>query len=145
MATFSASVDAWVRKTKQRSTAVWRESAERIVEIVQTPGPSVANPDADAGGHMPVEFGHLRASIQASLTGQVAPFRENPGRTVSYDPSAVSLVIANAQLGDVITVSYGAIYARIMEERYAFVGLAAQRWSKVVADVSAEAKRRAGG
>lgn len=142
---FTAQVSAWAAATKARQTAIFRESAQRLAEIAQTPGPSVANPGGGRGGHMPVATGFLRASFTASLGG--APVqRESPDRerSYNYDAGAVSLVIAGADIGDTITLAYTASYARFVHRRYQFVTLAAQRWPQIVAEVAAEAQRRAG-
>lgn len=139
MGTFSATVDAWVRETKDVSTYVFRESAQRIVEIAQTP---VAK-----GGRMRVDTGFLRASLHASLSGSVPALLPNPGpdQSHSYDASAVNLVIANAKIGDTITFAYAANYAIHRELKGdLFVTMAAQQWPRVVAEVSAEARGRAG-
>lgn len=144
MGSFSAQVDEWVRGTKERTEAVFKESAQRVVGIIQTPGPSVANPSGGAGGNMPIATGFLRASLQGSLNGGLPALRDNPGGAHAYDGGQINLVIAAAKIGDVITFGYGANYARPMEERYAFVRLGAQRWPTVVNDVVNEAKRRAG-
>lgn len=143
---FTAQVSAWAAETKARQTAIFKESAQRLAEIVQTPGPSVANPSGGRGGHMPIATGFLRASFSASL-GNPPPSRENPSRerSYAYDGGAVSLVIAGADIGDTITLAYTANYARFVHRRYQFVTLAAQRWPQIVAEVAAEAQRRAGG
>lgn len=144
MPTFSAQVDGWVRATKERSEAVFKESAQRVVEVIQKPGPSVANPSGGAGGNMPIDTGFLRASLQGSLNGGLPALRDNPGGSHNYDGGQINLVIAGAKLGDTITMAYGANYARFMEERYAFVRLGAQQWQQVVNEVANEAKGRAG-
>jgi len=148
MASFSATVDAWVRETKARQTAVFRESAQRITEEILTP---VAK-----GGHMRVETGFMRASLSASLEGALPQLADRPeaavkatqetgAPSVTFDDSAVGLVISNAEIGDTITFAFAASYARHVENKFAMVRLAAQRWPQVVAEVAKEAKGRAGG
>jgi hypothetical protein len=144
MPSFAAQVDAWVRETKARQDAVLRESAQRVVELAQTP---VAK-----GGNIPVDTGYLRASLHASLNGSVPPLQGKPeaGGPVRYDDTAVSLVISNAKVGDVITFAYGANYARYVHfgargrAGRPWILLAAQNWPRIVDEVTAEAKRRAG-
>ncbi len=140
MATFSAVVSDWVKATKERQVAVFRESAQRVVEIAQTP--------VFLGGRMRVDTGFLRASLSASLNGALPGLMDRPegGRAHIYDASAVNLVIADANIGDVITLAYAARYAIFREFKGdRFVGMAAQQWPRVVAEVAAEAQRRAGG
>lgn len=148
MATLSAQVDAWVRETKARQTAVFRESAQRITEEILTP--------VAMGGHMRVDTGFMRASMSASLDGGLPQFQERPDTAVAasretgapsipFDLSAVGLVITNAEIGDVITFAFAASYARHVENKFAPVRLGAQRWPQVVDEVAKEAKGRAGG
>ena len=102
---------------------------------------------------MPVDTNFLRASVQAGI-GQVNfTAREKPagvGR-FSYDAGQVSLVIANSDIGDTITVMWTANYARHVEygargrPGRRFVGLAAQQWPQIVEQVAREAQARAGG
>lgn len=140
---FSAQVSAWVAATQQRSTAVFRESAERVIEQMQTP--------VAAGGNMPVDTGFLRASLQAS-TSQPQPI--NPGAapaegsTHTYSAGVASLVITGAELGQTVFATYTAAYAAEQEygargrEGRGFVRLAAQQWPQIVSRVSAELQSR---
>lgn len=131
-------------KTKARGDAVLRESAQRVIEVMQTP--------VAGGGNMPVDTGFLRASLQTSLGEPAAAITFNPGKAkVSYDDGAVNLVIAGAHLGDTISAVYSANYAIYVEygskggAGRRFVGLAAQQWPAIVAKVSQEAQQRAAG
>lgn len=139
---FSAQVGAWVRKTKGAEEAVFKESTQRIIEIMQTP---VAK-----GGNMPVDTGFLRSSLQAGLNSPQPGPTDNPGGTFSYNPGDVALIIASADLGDTIYATYSANYARPVEygangrAGRRFVGLAAQRWQSTVSAVALEARRRVG-
>lgn len=142
---FAAQVSDWVKATKQRQEAVYKESAQRVVAVMQTP--------KGAGGNLRVDTGFLRASLVATTSASMPPFRENPGggAKVSYDPMQINLVIAGADIETPITVVYTANYARHREygargqapDR--FVALAAQQWGRIVNEVCAEAKARAGG
>ncbi|MBP8062389.1 MAG: hypothetical protein KAY29_00825 [Brevundimonas sp.] len=140
---FAASVGDWVAATQQRMDAVRKESAQRVVEIMQTP---VAK-----GGNMPVKTGFLRASLQGAIgqgafTGRVNP---NPEGAFGYDAAPISLIIAGAKPSDAITLSYVAVYAAAANygsrgrAGRQFVGLAAQQWQRVVSEVAAEAQQRA--
>lgn len=144
--TFTAQVNAAIAKRKAFMEAVYKESAQRTVEIAQTPGPSVANPGAGQGGHMPIASGFLRASLHAAIGQSLPAAREKPGgdRLYTYDSGEVNLVIAGADLQDTITVAYAANYARYVHRRYQWVTLAAQRWQQTVDEVAAEAQRRLG-
>lgn len=142
---FAAQVGAWVAKTKARQEAVFKESAQRVIVVMQTP---VAK-----GGNLPVDTGFLRASLMATIGPPTASTTPNPGGEGkhSYDAGAVSLVIANASITDTITVVYTANYARFQEygahgkPGRRFVALAAQQWQAIVAEVAREAQARAGG
>lgn len=144
--TFAAQVGAWVAKAERRVDAVFKASAQDVIAEMQEPGPSVANPASAGTGHMPIETGFLRSSLQARLNEPAGGmmFRPPSLETAAYDPSPVALVIAGAKLGDTIYATYAANYAPIMEERYAFVRLAAQNWQRIVSKTAEEAKRRAG-
>lgn len=141
---FTAQISAWVAQTKARGDAVLRESAQRVIEVMQTP--------VAGGGNMPVDTGFLRASLQATLGEPAASVTFNPGNAkVSYDDGAVNLVIAGAHLGDKISAVYSANYAVYVEygskggSGRRFVGLAAQNWPAIVSQVSSEAQSRATG
>lgn len=152
---FSAQVAAAVAKNKKLMTAVYRESAQRVIEIMQEPGPSVSSTKiasaksygpvhSGGAGHLPVVTGFLRASLQTVIGDALFTLRDNPNPEgqFSFDLSEVSLVIAGAQVSDTITAAYTARYAKAMENRYAFVRLAAQQWQRVVPEVATEAQAR---
>lgn len=138
---FAAEVGKWVTDTKQRQEAVFKESAQRVIEEMQRPGASlatakkaiakgigskgrgkskklVAGPigDPGGGGNMPVDTGFLRASLMAS-TKMPKPRGGAPeeGKTYSFDEGQVALVIAGAEIGDTLYAVYGANYARAVE------------------------------
>lgn len=94
---FSAGVTAWIAETRERMAAVRQEAAQRVVEIMQTPGPSVATvkkaisagaglgrvkkngdrgvskkafgpiPNPGGTGNLPVDSGFLRASLMGVI------------------------------------------------------------------------------
>jgi hypothetical protein len=142
---FSAQVSDWVKETKERRDAVYRESAQRVVEVMQTP--------KAMGGNMRVDTGFLRASLIATTSAALPTTIDKPDgpAAFSYDAMQINLVIAGADITDPITVVYTANYARPREygargqpgDR--FVALAAQQWQRIVAEVCNEAKSRAGG
>jgi len=142
MTTFSAQVDQWVKKTKERQEAVFKKSVERTIEIMQTP---VAK-----GGNMPVDTGFLRSSFQAGLNAPVFGPTQPPKKRVSfsYNGSQATMVIASAEIGDTIFGTYSANYAKFVHDGAngrpgrPFVRLAAQQWQTTVNQVVQEAKSR---
>lgn len=142
---FAAQVSGWVRETKERREAVHKESAQRIVGIMQTP--------RGAGGNLRVDTGFLRASLLATTGSALPSTVDQPagGGSFSYDAGQINLTIAGAEISQPLTFVYTASYARPREygargqagDRW--VALAAQRWGQVVAEVCTEAKSRAGG
>jgi len=140
MNTFTAQVSDWVMQTKSRMNAVFKESTQRTVELMQTP---VAK-----GGNMPVDTGFLRNSLMGGLNAPKDGRGDNPGVPVSYNDADIVLTIANAKLGDTIFMTYSANYARHVEygargrAGRGFVRLATQRWQSTVSQVALEAQQR---
>lgn len=142
MGEFSAKVGRHIARAKELMKAVRDDAAMETVAIMQTPGPSKANPGGGAGGAMPIQLGFLRASLKA-VEGFGVPAMERPPEgvtTFTYDPAAVNLVILGADIETPITAAYSAIYARKQEMKYGFVRLAAQRWPQTVAAAVAKAE-----
>lgn len=141
---FAAQVNAFVRETRQRMDAVFRESAQRVISEMQTP--------VAAGGNMPVDTGFLRASLQITKDAPLPLGRAKPAEAGSYayNPSAAALVLSGAEIGETIFASYTANYAAHVHYGRAgrpgrqWVTLAAQRWPTIVAQVSAELQGRVG-
>lgn len=144
---FSAQVSAWVAETRARQDAVRKEAAQDVIEIMQTPGPSVANPSGGRGGNMPIDTGFLRASLTGVLGTALPPASLKPkgDGKFSYSGDQVNLTIAGSKLSDTITVAYTANYARFAEARYAFTRLAAQQWQQVVDRAALRARTRVQG
>lgn len=142
---FSAGVSAWVAKSERRVETVFKEATQDVISEMQEVGPSVANPESFGTGHMPVDTGFLRASLQAAINQPEAGavvFRPPSATSAKYDPSPVALTIAGAKLGQVIYATYGAVYAPRMEARYGFVRLASQNWQQIVTRRARIVKRR---
>lgn len=137
---FGAKISDWVAQTKARQDAVFQYAAEELLSEVVRPGPSVANPDSFGGGNMPIDTGFLASSLSVEIGTGLAPLRTNPGGKHSFDASALAVVISNAKWGDTLTASFAANYAIVMEARYAFVRLAAQRWPEIVTDACKQAE-----
>lgn len=139
---FAATVDAWCKAVPDRNTAVFRESVQRVVRIAQQ--------TRSEGGNMPVLDGFLRASVIATLDGSVPPmtFKPEGDSKYAYSSSVVALVIANATTSDEIVIAWTASYARPREygtkhmSGAAFLGLAAQQWPQIVAQVQTELQSR---
>lgn len=145
--TFSAAVDAWVKKSERRIETVFKEAAQDVISEMQEVGPSKANPDSAGTGHMPVQTGFLRASLQAGLNTPpnemvFRPPPETAEQRANYQPEPVALVISGAKVTDKIYATYGAVYARRMEAMYGFVRLAAQNWQSIVSKRAAIVKSR---
>lgn len=123
---FGQLVGAHIRKYDSRMTAVFRQSAQDLIEEAQTP--------ISAGGAIPVDSGFLRNSGQAALnntpSGESIKPKNYSGGTWSADEAA--LIINRAQLGDRVIFGYVANYAIYMERRYGWVRLAAQNWPQIV-------------
>lgn len=120
MATFAAQVGAWAAETRSRTEAVFKSSAQDLLEVAQTP---VAQ-----GGNMPVDTGFLRNSLVSGLNGSTS---------LSGSDSYV-LAVAGAKLGDVIEAGWTAKYARFVEygtskmQARRFMGQAAAQWQAIV-------------
>lgn len=137
---FAAQVDAWVKQTEARMTAVFRESAQRTISLAQN--------------YVPVDTGYLRASLRVSLESMP---RIEPGKDgfsikpkSPVPPPDFTLAIAGAQIGQVIFAGYTAAYAGHVEygtsrqAPQAYVGRAALQWQTTVDRVVSELKSRSG-
>ncbi len=133
---FSASVDEWVAATRERMEAVFRLSAEYVIEnVIEL---------------TPVDTGFLRASLTVTTDGPL-PIRAdaNPARDgTTYETGPYSLVISGAELGQVVYASFVASYSAHVEygargrSGRGMVRLAAQRWPEHVDRATAAAKAR---
>lgn len=181
---FSSAVSAWVKETKEREIAVRNLAAQRVIEAMQEPGPSMATaakavssgvglgkvkkdgsrgvsrrafgPIANPGGsgNVPVDTGFLRSSLVVGIGSLSLPTTtppENATGPFDWDADQVTLVIRGAKMSDAIEARYTAVYSRVAEygggsrRPRRFVALAAQQWGRIVNEVCAEAKARAGG
>ena len=137
---FSATVDAWVLKSRARMLAVFQEGTKRMVSIAQS--------------RIPVDTGFARASIRASLTEMPQVMSSSDkGRTIGanylYDPGPIILTIANAKLGQPIYIGWTANYVGYLETGHSqqapsgFIRVTALMWPQIIKEVIAEAKARA--
>lgn len=138
---FSAQVNAWVAQTRQRLDAVFRESAQRVFELAQTP--------VGAGGSLPVDIGFLRASfrITTGMPTPVDPGATNKERvTMSFSPGPILAELGQTVYGTWTAAYAGAVnYGTSKRRGYHFVEMAAQRWPAIVAQVSSELQQRVTG
>jgi hypothetical protein len=130
---FSAQVADFVAKTKALQLAIFRESAQRIVNIAQEP--------VGAGGNMPVQTGYLRASGRASIgdANWSVTYKPDGQEKFGYNAAQAVLTVAKATLDDTIFFTWTANYAPYVEAKRGFVRLAAQQWQAVVNQVAREA------
>jgi len=97
-----------------------------LFDEAQTVGPSVKNPSNGAGGKLPVDTGYLRYSFDVSFNGMPSgPGRGDPKATYAYDPSKITLKLADVEVGKTIYAGWVADYAIYSEERYGFCRSAA--------------------
>jgi hypothetical protein len=146
---FAAQVDAWCLQAKGLITAVAKESAKRVVEVMQT--------TRGAGGRMRVDTGFLRASLMASTAAMPLMSRQRPPGEGSfhrdgatYTPEQVTLTIASWNGATPIHFGFTANYAAAREfgargqAPDGFVRGAVSQWPQIVAEVQDEVKRRRG-
>lgn len=139
---FSAQVSAFVAKTKERQTAVYRTAAQAVFSIAQTP--------VGAGGNMPVDTGFLRASLVVNLGFDVPMKRDKPDGPAAFPPADFALTINQADIDTPITGAWSASYARHVEygargrPGRRFVALAAQQWGRIVEQACLDAKAAVG-
>ncbi|MBB5770885.1 hypothetical protein HNP47_000854 [Brevundimonas vesicularis] len=125
--TFKEQVTAWTTRTKERMLAVRNESVQRVIEVMQEPGPSKAGtkraiaagaglgklkkdgsrgvskkafgPVAPGGtGNMPVDTGFLRASLRVGKAPLSVAVRQPPENPGSYSWNASSVSLVLTRL-----------------------------------------------
>lgn len=164
---FAASVDDWTRASKSRLENVFKQSVQDVIEVMQTPGWSVASTKAaisggkkgkatavgrpGKGGNLPVDTGFLRSSLRVSIGGPATGLIDRPAETGDYnwpDERSYQLTIGGADLSQSIYAVYLAKYAAYVEygTRYTqargFRRLAAQQWQQIVQKNIEAAKRK---
>lgn len=128
---FTATIDAWARKSEARLLAIFQTAAQFVVE--------------DVIDRTPVDTGYLRASFTVSLDGPL-PMRGEQGDGYAAPPIALS--IAGAKLGDTLFASFVASYAVHVEygargyPGAAMTRLAVQNWQGHVDRAVSQAKAR---
>lgn len=134
---FAQQVRANNEKVKQRNLAIFRTSAQRVMEIASVPEAQ--------GGRMPVVTRFLANSVLASTNGM-------PGSA----GQPVPLVLLQVQLGATVYVGWTAAYAMRMEYGFmgqdslgreysqagkAFLRGALQQWTNIVNEATIEARK----
>ena len=126
MRSFEAQVSDIVKRSKRKLTAVMRQSVADVIEDAQTP--------RRRGGRMRVQFGFLRASGQASLTGlPTGPTRNDDEREVDYDEVNTVATIGTFDVGNTFFFGWTAVYAAPREVHDGFLEGAIMNWSDIVA------------
>ena len=123
-----------MRKYKRRMDAVFKESAQEVISLAQTPQPSVTVTGGSfVVGKIPVDTGFLRNSLISGINGSYA-----------FDgPESYVLAIAGADLENTIQAGWTAEYALDVEHGNArmdgrfFLRANAQRWQQIVNENSA--------
>lgn len=132
---FSASIDAWAKKSSKRMEAVVKTAAQTVAMEVKKP--------VGAGGRMRVLTGHLRRSLMASTVAMPQiDFNSTNAEKIQVinDDSQINLVIAGWKPGQVIFLGFTAAYALPREYQDGFVRLTAQRWPQIVKESAAKVK-----
>lgn len=131
---FSATIKQWAKDIPEAAEAVRNQSAQEVVEDMQTP--------MSKGGRMRVDTGFLRNSLLASTSAMPSinsSARPAAGASYSYDAGQVEAVILGADFDDTLYFGYTASYAGFREYGArgqppdAFVRTAAQKWPQIVA------------
>lgn len=97
----------WARETKERLTAVFRNSVQELAKVAST---TTAN-----GGRVPVKTGNLARSVQI---GKAPITMGDAGKNYIVQDSA--MVLIDLQLGDTAYLGWQANYAK--RQNYGFVG-----------------------
>lgn len=138
---FAADIERWAEATEAKLRAVFRMSAQDVIEVMQEVGPSKTNPASTGTGRMPVATGFLRASLRVQLNADPPPANvanPNPDGRYSFNPAAATLVINQAEIGDRVTAGFTANYARAVDlgtskfPGYHFVEYASGQWQQIV-------------
>lgn len=138
---FAADIERWAEATEAKLRAIFRMSAQDVIEVMQEVGPSKANPSSTGTGRIPVDRGFLRASLKVQLNADPPPANvanPNPDGRYSFNPAAATLVINQAEIGDRVTAGFTANYARAVNygtskmSGYHFVEYASGQWQQIV-------------
>lgn len=143
--TFSATVRDWAKRIPEAAEAVRNQSAQDVVEDMQTP--------MAKGGRMRVDTGFLRASLLGSTSAMPsinASAKPVDGNSYTYDFGQIEAVILGADFDDALYFGYTAAYAGFREYGArgqppdAFVRTAAQKWPQIVNKNTARVRKAFG-
>jgi hypothetical protein len=160
---FSATVDAWTRIAKGGVENVFKQSVQDVIEIMQTPGWSVAATKhairsggnkrkgavgaSGKGGNLPVDTGFLRSSLRITIGASGLIDRPEGNDYTWQQERSYTMTIAGADITQSIYAVYLAKYAGHVEygTRYVqprgFRRMAVQQWPQIVSQNIAKAKR----
>lgn len=146
--TFTAQIEGWTRRVKEAEEAVFKESAQELVEQLNQQLESMIYETPESPNYKRTKF--LQASLMASTSDMPRLSIENPGSPVTPDFGQIELVINNAELGETIYLGYTAAYGAYVHYGTStmaprqWVTLVAQRWQQIVKSKAAEVKARFG-
>jgi hypothetical protein len=143
---FAGQIDDWVRNSQALVEGVFRESTQRVFDVMTTP--------RGQGGNLPVDTGYLWHSAQASTDAPIPidpSSKGEPGQSYALDSGPVSLVINGSKLGDTTYLTFTASYAAHVDlgtsrqPAALFVEQAAQQWPQIVEQVQSDLKGQMAG
>ncbi|TKT79975.1 hypothetical protein [Aquamicrobium sp. LC103] len=146
--TFTATIENWTRRVIGAEEAVFKESAQELLEELNQQLESMIYETPESEGYKRTKF--LQASLMASTSEMPRLSVDNPGASVVPDFGQIELVINNAELGETIYLGYTARYGAYVHYGTSkmpprqWVALVAQRWREIVARVAARVKARFG-
>ena len=135
---FGDQVKGFADKAKRRQQAIFRDSAQEVLRIANTPKAQ--------GGRMPVDVGNLRNSARASTSGMPSSSGGPP-----------EVVFATMEIGQTVWTGWTAAYALRQEYGFygqdslgrtysqagnAFMRTAVQQWPMIVERATREAEAR---
>ena len=121
---FQADMTLFAAKVQNIMREIPIEASKGLIEDVRVP--------VSSGGNMPVKYGNLRNSITVDFATMPPASAEYPPALVEADPTARNNArLDNSRPGARIFIGFRAIYAPLMELKYAFVRLASQKWASV--------------
>jgi hypothetical protein len=132
MATFSATVENWVKASHIAMEAIAKSSTQEVVRLMRLP--------KTAGGHMPIDTSFLQNSLVGSTSSmpQVDPKADGSSGPDTGNFSAIEGIIASWTLGQTMYLGFTANYAEYQNYGTVFfagnhfVELAVQQWSTIV-------------
>lgn len=146
---FSAAIADWCRKVEGATEAVFHESVNELVAMMNELLTSmVYDQPISPSGYL--RTGFLRASLVASTAAMPALNRANPGGSFQVPGDQIEAVIQGADIGETIYLGYTAQYGAYVhfgagtETPRPWVTLAAQRWPQIVEAKVAELKSKLG-